>query len=168
MKFLCTLLLAFVAALIPASAQEDPGKEVIGQVRAKVYFATNGDPSLAGPKAKAVNEKTVNRLRKEDRLRFTNYRLLGTDKKPLFRSYENWAQPLGTTNELMLRFEAQSNLEKKLRRLDLELWISRKKILKTDAVLSDSKPLLVLGPEWRGGRLIISVELDPIDNDGSH
>jgi hypothetical protein len=46
-------------------------------------------------------------------------------------------------------------------RLDVELWLSRKKILKTDAAMEPDKPLLVLGPEWRGGRLIIAVELAP-------
>jgi hypothetical protein len=46
-------------------------------------------------------------------------------------------------------------------RLDVELWLSRKKILKTDAAMEPDKPMLVLGPEWRGGRLIISVELAP-------
>jgi hypothetical protein len=43
--------------------------------------------------------------------------------------------------------------------LNLELWLSRKKILKSDISLRYGQPLYVLGPEWRSGRLIIAVEL---------
>jgi hypothetical protein len=51
--------------------------------------------------------------------------------------------------------------------LDLELWLSRKKILKMDARLEGNRPLFVLGPEWRGGRLIIGVALAPQKIPGS-
>jgi hypothetical protein len=60
---------------------------------------------------------------------------------------------------VMVRFEAQGKPTKKTAILDLELWLGRKKIVKTDARLEGHRPLLVLGPEWRGGRLIISVAL---------
>jgi hypothetical protein len=43
--------------------------------------------------------------------------------------------------------------------LDLEFWLSRKKVLKTDLVLEGDRPLYVLGPIWRSGRLIIAVSL---------
>jgi hypothetical protein len=51
--------------------------------------------------------------------------------------------------------------------LDVELWLSRKKILKTDARLEGKRPLYILGPEWRGGRLIIAVALAPKPKPGS-
>jgi hypothetical protein len=144
-----------------AGAQADPGKDVIGMVTVTVYYATNGDPAAAGARAKAVNADVATRLGREERLKFSKYLELGRDTKPLFRSYENWAQPLPPSDEILLRFEAQSKLSKELMRLDVELWLSRKKILKTDAAMEPDKPLLVLGPEWRGGRLIIAVELAP-------
>lgn len=144
-----------------AGAQTDPGKDVIGTVTATVYYATSGDPAVAGPRAKAVSAEVAERLGREDRLKFSKYLELGRDIKPLFRSYENWAQPLPPSDEILLRFEAQSKFSKELMRLDVELWLSRKKILKTDAAMEPDKPLLVLGPEWRGGRLIIAVELAP-------
>jgi hypothetical protein len=108
-----------------------------------------------------VSAEVAERLGREDRLKFSKYLELGRDIKPLFRSYENWAQPLPPSDEILLRFEAQSKFSKELMRLDVELWLSRKKILKTDAAMEPDKPLLVLGPEWRGGRLIIAVELAP-------
>lgn len=145
----------------PAFAQTDPGKDVIGTVTVAVYYATNGDGAAAGERAKPVTEEVAQRLGREEKLKFSKYLELGRDTKPLFRSYENWAQPLPPSDEILLRFEAQSKLSKELMRLDVELWLSRKKILKTDAAMEPDKPLLVLGPEWRGGRLIISVELAP-------
>jgi hypothetical protein len=94
-------------------------------------------------------------------LKFAHYSGLGVDTKPLYRTYENWAQPLGSSDEVLVRFEAQSKPSKAAARLGLELWLSRKKVLKTDAEISADHPLYVLGPAWRGGRLLISVALAP-------
>ncbi|HEX7261956.1 MAG TPA: hypothetical protein VF258_09085, partial [Luteolibacter sp.] len=144
-----------------AFSQDDPGKAVIGRVNVTVYYATNGDPKVAGAKAATVGQETQKRLRGEERLRFKNYRALGQDVQPLLRSYESWAQPLKPSEEVLVRFEARSQPTREATGLNLELWLSRKKILKTDARLEGKRPLFVLGPEWRGGRLIIAVALAP-------
>jgi hypothetical protein len=148
-------------------SQEDPGKANIGRVGVTVYHATNGDPKVAGAKTVAVAKEIEKRLRGEARLRFENYRLLGQDVQPLLRSYESWAQPLKPSDEVLVRFEARSLPTPQATGLDLELWLSRKKILKTDARLEGNRPLFILGPEWRGGRLIIGVALAPEKNPGS-
>lgn len=145
----------------PAHAVEDPGKARIAMLRVSVYHATNGDPHAAGPKAIEIDAATAERFRREQRLRFRHYRLLGQDTQPLLRSYENWAEPLKPSDEVMVRFEAQGRPTKQTALLDLELWLARKKIVKTDARLEGDKPLLMLGPEWRCGRLIIAVALAP-------
>jgi hypothetical protein len=158
----CFILLGALACLLPvdnAGALEDPGKTVVGTVNVTVYYATDGDAAAAGAKAAALGESIEKRLRTEKRLRFNHYRLLGEDTQALFRSYENWAQPLKPSEEVLVRFEARSRPTAQSTRLDLELWLSRKKILKTDVVLEGDRPLFVLGPEWRGGRLIIAVSL---------
>jgi hypothetical protein len=144
-----------------AAAQADPGKDVIGTITVTVFYGTDGEIATAGPRAKAVDGEVAKRLGGERKLKYAKYAELGKDTKPLFRSYENWAQPLPPSDEILLRFEAQSKVSKELMRLDVELWLSRKKILKTDAAMEAGKPLLVLGPQWRGGRLIIAVELAP-------
>lgn len=155
------MIACWVVALSGASgAQEDPGKSKIGTICVTVYHATNGDPKVAGVKT-AVAKETANRLRKEERLRFKNYHLLGSDTQALLRSYESWAQPLKPSDEVLVRFEAQGRPTKQALVLDLELWLGRKKIVKTDACLEGGRPLFVLGPEWRGGRLIIAVALAP-------
>lgn len=149
-----------------AFAQDDPGKSNIGRVGVTVYYATDGDPKVAGAKAAAVSQETAKRLREEERLRFKNYRTLGQDVQPLLRSYESWAQPLKPSDEILVRFEARSQPTAQVTGLDLELWLSRKKVLKMDAHLEGKRPLFVLGPEWRGGRLIIAVALAPKEKAG--
>jgi hypothetical protein len=138
---------------------EDSGRTEVGKVGVKVYHATNGDPLSAGPKALPVGEEVAGRLRLDPHLRFKSYRLLGADVQPLLRSYESWAEPLKPSDEVLVRFEAQGRPTKDTAVLDLELWLARKKIVKTDARLEAGKPLFMLGPEWRGGRLIIAVAL---------
>lgn len=155
------LLTITLALILPraAWAQEDPGKAVVGMIDVSVYYATNGDADAAGENATPIPDELANRLRKEKRLRFDHYRLLGSDTKELFRSYENWAEPVKPSDELMVRFEAQSIPTKNQAMLDLELWLGRKKVVKTDARILGDKPLMVLGPAWRGGYLIIAVSL---------
>ena len=167
-KWLCLWLLASALWLVPAGiahSQEDPGRAVMARVSVKVYYATNGDASVAGPKAAEVTADTVKRLRGEEKLRFEQYRLLGTDVQPILRSYDSWAEPFKPSDHLVVRFEARSASTPEATSLDLELWLDRKKILKTDARLQGNRPLFILGPEWRGGRLIIAVALAPADKE---
>lgn len=170
-RSLLTLLLPALAlgGSISAAAETDrtaldPGKEVLGSVKVTVYQGTNGDAAAAGPRAKEVSAETAQRLSSQQKLKFAKYVELAKDNRALYRSYDNWSQPFEPSDEIMLRFEAQSTLNEGTMRLDLELWLSRKKILKTDAALTHGKPLLVLGPEWKGGRLILEVELSPEKN----
>ena len=150
-----------------AAAQDDPGKTAIGRIKVSVLYGTDGDPSVIGSRFQPVSKEEEGRLKNLDRLSFKHYRLLGVDQQPLLRSYENWAQPLKPSDEVLVRFEARSRPSADATRLDLELWLSRKKILKTDALLEGTRPLYVLGPVWRGGRLIVSVSLAPQEKPGS-
>jgi hypothetical protein len=156
---LLSLATAVVSSARLSAAVEDPGKTEIGRVSVSVYFATDGDPLAAGAKASNVSAKTLTRLSREERLKFRHYRFLGQDIQPLLRSYESWAQPLKPADDIMVRFEAQGKSTGNTAVLDLELWISRQKSLKTDAKLQRDKPLYVLGPPWRGGRLIVGISL---------
>ncbi|MFC7338922.1 hypothetical protein ACFQY0_17125 [Haloferula chungangensis] len=164
MKLIAMWLLCL---LLPASLMAaDPGRDEISNVKVMVYHATNGDPKVAGDKALEVPQETIKWLASKESLKFEHYRLLGTDSKPLYRSYENWAQPISGSDEILCRFEVASRLSKDSIRIDLELWLSRKKILKSGVALTAGKPVVVLGPQWRGGRMIVSVELAPPANKG--
>ncbi|QTN33399.1 hypothetical protein HZ994_14100 [Akkermansiaceae bacterium] len=153
------LLLALASLQAPARAQEDPGRAKVGQLEVTVYFATDGDPQAAGANAREISEELRARLISEEKLRFSHYRALGAETQPIFRSYENWAQPLKPSDEILVRFETRIQPQEDSVLLDLELWLARKKILKTDAHLRRSHPFTCWVPEWRGGRLIIAVEL---------
>lgn len=148
-------------------AQEDPGRARIGALTVTVYHGTDGDPKASGERAKEVDADTVQRLQREEKLRYKHYRHLGQETQPLLRSYESWAQPLKPSDEILVRFEAQGRPSNTMAILDFELWVSRKKIVKTDARLEGKRPMFVLGPEWRGGRLIIAVALAPDAKKGS-
>jgi hypothetical protein len=159
------MLLLWMALPLSALAA-DPGRDAIATVKVLVYHATDGDPEVAGERAVKVSEETARWLASKESLKFAHYRLLGSDSKPLFRSYENWAQPITGSDEILCRFEVASRLSKESVRIDLELWLSRKKILKSGVALTTGKPVVVLGPEWRGGRMIVSVELAPAAKKG--
>ncbi len=140
-------------------AQEDPGRAKVGSIEVTVYFATDGDPATAGEQAEIVSEETRVQLESLKHLQFTHYRALGAETQPIFRTYENWAQPLKPSDEILVRFEPRSHPTESSVQLDVELWLSRKKTLKTDVNLEEGKPLYVLGPKWRGGVLIVQVSL---------
>lgn len=148
-----------LAVMAGAGAVEDPGKETLTQIAVTVYHGTDGDPGVAGETARPVDAETEREMRAEPKLAFLHYRALGRDVQPLYRSYENWAQPLKPSDEVLVRFEARSRPEANRIRLGIELWLSRKQILRTDVPLEGERALFVLGPEWRGGRLIIAIAL---------
>lgn len=153
------ICIAILSLAIQAKAIQDRGKETLTQIAVTVYHATNGDPTVAGDIARPVDAQTLKRLQSTPHLSFKHYRALGRDVQPLYRSYENWAQPLKPSDEILIRFETRSQPEAQRIRLGFELWLSRKQILRTDVRLEDDRPLFVLGPEWRGGHLIIAIEM---------
>lgn len=140
------------------------GQEVIATLKTELIFASNGDIAVAGENAQALSAKQLAKLKKNEALSFKDYRLMGGDEQSVFRSYENWAMPMRPSEEILLSFESKGVASKNCLILDLELWVSRKKVMKYDAKLTCGKKLYVLGPEWRGGRLIIAVQV----NQGSH
>ena len=164
---LMVTLMAGAFATTGVSALEDPGKKQISRISVQVYYATDGDPDSAGERGREVEPALVDRLQTMERLRFEHYRLLGEDIQPLLRSYDSWAQPLQPSDEIMVRMEANGVPSEHQTRLDLELWLGRKKTVKMDATLQGGRPLLFLGPPWRGGRLIIAVALAPEEKPGS-
>lgn len=154
------LILLFLGCLL-LPVQADRGRDILGNVTVTVLHASNGVEPDGVKQFKEADAETKERLIKEPRLKFDHYRKLGADTQPLYRSYENWAQPLPPSDEILLRFEAQARPSKELTRLDMELWLSRKKILKTGAALTANTPMFILGPEWRGGRMILIISLVP-------
>lgn len=161
---LCIAMLVTQAALLTVFAQaeengSDKGKEVVGKIKATLYIGTNDEPSKLGDHLAPIGDAMVERLRRIKQMNFQHYRLLGDDTQPVFRSYENWLTPLKPSEEILLSYESQGRASGDGLRLDLELWQHRRKVMKSDPVLHLGRPLLILGPKWRGGTLIIAVEL---------
>ena len=145
--------------LLPVHAER--GKDILGSVTVTVVHASNEDAPGPMAKFKKIDAKMSERMSKDAHLKFAHYRQLGIDDKPLYRSYENWAQPLSPSDEILVRFEAQARPSNEVTRLGVELWLSKKKVLKSGMALSVGAPLFVLGPEWRNGKLIIIISLAP-------
>ena len=143
----------------PLRAQADPGREEVGRLEVTVYYATDGDPTAAGERAATISAETEQKLHAVEHLKFAHYRALGGETQSILKAYENWAQPLKPSDEILVRFEARSKPRPESISLDLELWLSRKKIVKTAVSLKAKQSLYMLGPEWRGGHLIIAISL---------
>ncbi len=160
-RAILSLLILFLScgALYAQDASKDVGKDQIGKVKTTVYFGTNGSTEDVGKNAIAVLGAELKRLQGIKKMRFKNYRKLGDDTRSVLRSYENWASPLKPSEEIMLSFESRGRNEQGGLKLDLELWQHKRKVMKSDPLLYKGRPLLILGPKWRSGRLIISVEL---------
>ena len=142
-----------------ATAMADSGKDVIGTIQTDLIFATNGDLNRLGMKGKQVPGAEEARLRSSRTLKFKEYRHLGGDRKPVWRAFENWAMPMKPSEELMVSFEPKGEVNDQGLRIDLKLWIQRREVLASLPVLQKGRKLYILGPEWRGGNLIIGIEL---------
>jgi len=153
-----TLLLVFGLSLM-VQAKDDAGKQPVGKLKVTLYFGTNEGKVNAGAKAKEVSSAVKGRLTAQHTLKFKNYRELGADTQDVLRSYENWAAPLRPSEAILMSFQPRKAAAGRSIQLDLELWQSKRKIMRSSPNLSVGKPLYILGPSWRGGKLIIAVEL---------
>ena len=156
---LLKLIIVFSLLIPSVASSADFGKEAIGHMQVQVYFATDGEPSVAGKELKKPSPAIEKKLKALRQTSFKHYRMLGMDRQPVFRSYENWLTPLKPSEELLLSFEPRGKAQSGRLMLDLELWQSRKKIMKAGPTLEKGKPLYIFGPKWRGGRLLLAIEL---------
>ena len=153
----CFVFFFFIA--LDVMAEKDTGKEAVGTIRATLYIGTDEDVSSLGDKLQLVSPEIKKQLASIERTRFMHYRLLGSDTQPVLRTYENWLTPLKPSEEILLSFESRGRSENGGIRLDLEFWQQKRKVMTSDPTLKIGHPLIILGPKWRGGTLIISVEL---------
>jgi hypothetical protein len=159
MRLIPLLLLLMGGTSRLGRAQDDPGMEPVGRVGVTLVFATNGDPAAAGQRAKPIGDDVAARLVKSKELNFKSYRSLGQDVQPALRAHDNWALPMRPSEEVRVRFDVLGRLASGGLRLDLELWLQQQKVLKTSSTLEPGKPLYIRGPAWRGGQMILIIEL---------
>lgn len=124
-----------------------------------MFYATNGDLTKAGDKAQKVSPQLALQLVSLRGGKYKSYVKLGSDRQPIFRSYENWLAPLKPSEEILVSFEPRGAASDGRLMLDLELWQSKRKVMKAGPTLQKGKPLYIFGPKWRDGQLILSIQL---------
>jgi len=171
---LCTIAIAQDAPTPPVQAPApdkevpadiDIGQESIGKLRVSLIYGTNGDVTQACKPLTTPNAEQLASLNKLSKIKFKHYRNLGEDIQPILRSYENWAKPLSGSKEILLSFQPRGEAIAGSLILDVEFWQSHKKILKGGIRLERAKPLYIQGPDWRGGKVIVVVELVSLKGD---
>ncbi len=162
-QILPILFFAALSSLGILSAQtnetKDTGTESVGELKVSLIFGTDGDVDQAGKDLKQPSKIQLAALKNLKTIKFTHYRLLGEDQQPILRSYENWANPMKNSKEILLSFQPRGKPIDDHLKMDLEFWQSHKKIMKSGPTLKKGKPLFIQGPAWRGGKIIIAVEL---------
>lgn len=153
-----------LGAIHAQDTKKDIGKDQIGKIKTTVYFGTDSSTENLEKHTTPVPEAELKKLRGIQKMSFKNYRTLGHDTRSVLRSYENWTSPLKPSEEIMLSFESRGRNDTGGLKLDLELWQDKRKVMKSDPLLYKGRPLLILGPKWRSGRLIIAVELIELSN----
>ncbi len=157
------LLFAMISSVSNLIAQTgdnpDAGRDSVGELKVSLIFGTNGDVSLAGKDLKQPSDSQLEALSSLKTIKFSHYRLLGEDQQPILRSYENWANPMRDSKEILLSFQPRGKAVDDHLAMDLEFWQSHEKIMKSGPTLKKGKPLFIQGPAWRGGYIVIAVEL---------
>lgn len=153
---------AMVAAAPDAgkAAAPDPGKAEIGTIRTELIYGTDGPVNGLGKGIPQLSNAEKKRLTSSKQMGFKNFIRLGSDDQPILKGYKNWAKPMAGSEAIMVTFQPQGfvGATKRLR-MDLELWQQKKMVLRTDPVLDQGRRVYILGPKWREGNLIITVEL---------
>lgn len=153
----------FLVFLAPVLFAQDPGKLSIGELTVKLIFASNGDVKAAGDLAKELPADEIKELQKIDELKFKAYRLLGSDSPDILKGYENWATPLRPSKEILVSFQPLERIGHDKIQMVMEYWQGKQKILSTNPTLTKGKTLNLLGPEWRKGRLILSLKISRLE-----
>ena len=155
------ILAIMFLALAGIAGAQDPGKEAIGKVRTEVLFGTNGALAPLGENVDALGAKEAAKLKKVAKLeQYESFVKLGSVEQDILKGYKSWAQPISNSQALMLTFQPQASIkESRKLRLDVEYWQQSKMTLRWDRVFEVRKRVYLIGPRWRDGNLIITVEL---------
>lgn len=140
------------------SSETDPGKVSIGLLKGTIVFGTNSED--AAPKgAKALSPELVAVIEQQEKLTYSNYYYLGTDQQDIYKAYENWLKPIKKSDKIMLSYELTGKSEQGVK-LGLNFWLDNRKEFSTEVPnLTDSKPSIITGNPWRGGDILVILEL---------
>ncbi len=128
-----------------------PGKEP--RIWAGLVYGSKSKPESPQP---AVLRDLAGRM--EAAFGFPHFELLGQHTQIVYRQYDAWVVP---SHELFLKIDSKGPAKGGGHNLSIQLWQQKKVLVKGDAVLKPGSPLFIGGPNWRNGRLILAVMLEP-------
>jgi len=156
-------ILILIWSLVPTLGAQDPGMESIGTMSVELIYATNGEVDVAGLTTKELKPETIKALQAVKELKFSEYRLLGSDVSNILNGYEGWASPLRPSKEILVSFQPIKRVDGNRLQMVLEYWQGKQKIFTTNPTLTKGKAFYLVGPKWREGRVIIAVKILTLD-----
>jgi len=160
-RFSAILILIWV--FVPTLRGQDPGTEAIGTMSVELIYATDGEVDVAGLATKELEPKMVEALQAVKELKFSEYRLLGSDVSNILNGYEGWATPLRPSKEILVSFQPIKRVDGDHMQMVLEYWQGKQKMFATNPTLTKGKAFYLVGPRWREGRVIIAVKILTLD-----
>ena len=153
---LSRILLLFFTVQFATAA--DQGKHVTGLIKATLIFA--------GPTSKDV-ENTVlldGSLRSivvsESKFKAEELYKIGSDTQDVYKAYQSWLKPLKGSDKFMISCEPKARL-KDGQKMEINFWVDKQKIFASDTLFIKYKtPLIITGPSWRDGKILMAVELE--------
>lgn len=143
MRALFRIIICLTLVATTARAEDSDG-----EVWAALYLATNEAPS---GEPSDIEETLATALPD-----WKSFEMLGENNQKILTEYESWVVP---TKEVFLKIDSLGRDDSgKGLRLNLQLWQEKDVLVKTDTILRKA-PLIIAGPEWGDGRLIMVVQL---------
>ena len=142
---------AFSVFVIVASGKEEEKEEYLDSTfwGALIYAKNEGSKSGVGGELEIKLKKAFKS--------FKSFEFLGQHtQRNVFKEYVNWVVP---SEEINLGFESKGRIKNGGVKLLLKLWRKKKVLLKSDLSIFPDKPVMIMGPKWRDGKLIFVLEL---------
>ena len=142
---------AFSVFVIAASGKEEEKEEYLDSTfwGALIYAKNEGSKSGVGGELEIKLKKAFKA--------FKSFEFLGQHtQRNVFKEYVNWVVP---SQEINLGFESKGRIKNGGVKLLLKLWRKKKVLLKSDLSIFPDKPVMIMGPKWRDGKLIFVLEL---------
>jgi len=154
-KLIISTLLVTLTFLVNAK-EKDPGKAVIGNLKATFVYATNTAEDPA--KATLLSDKLLAEVNQK-KLNFAHYYTVGSDMQKIYKCYPNWLKPFKGSDKIMICYEVKKPCQEGAE-VEIEFWREKQKVFSTTAInITCKKPLIITGPKWRDGKIIMIFEL---------
>ena len=150
-KLIVLSFFVFSVLVITARGEEEKKEEYLDSTfwGALIYAKNEGSKSGVGGELEIKLKKAFKA--------FKSFEFLGQHtQRNVFKEYVNWVVP---SEEINLGFESKGRIKNGGVKLLLKLWRKKKVLLKSDLSIFPDKPVMIMGPKWRDGKLIFVLEL---------